>query len=195
MNWLAHVLLSEPNPAFRLGNLLPDLAAAPLLADLPAEYQRGIRRHRQIDAFTDSHGVFRRSVQRLEPPYRRFGGILVDVFYDHFLTSEWHRHSDQPLPEFLAEVYSSFEVHRGVIPAEAYAALQRMQADNWLGSYGDMAGLTLTFRRINNRLRRPFDLSPAVALLERDYELYQADFAQFFPELVAQVASVPVATS
>ena len=35
MNWLAHLYLSEPTPAFRIGNLLPDLAAAPVLSRCP----------------------------------------------------------------------------------------------------------------------------------------------------------------
>jgi acyl carrier protein phosphodiesterase len=34
MNWLAHLHLSEASPAFRLGNILPDLAPAPELAHL-----------------------------------------------------------------------------------------------------------------------------------------------------------------
>src|SRR5687767_5374896 len=103
MNWLAHLLLSEPTPAFRLGSILPDLVSSPLLADMPSKFQRGIQRHLQVDAYTDSHAIFRRSVQRLNPPFRRFGGILIDVFYDHFLSLDWHSFSHTPLPEFASE--------------------------------------------------------------------------------------------
>jgi len=191
MNWLAHILLSEPTPAFRLGGVLPDLVAAPLLAGLPPEFQRGIQRHHQIDAYTDSHAIFRRSVQRFHPPFRRFGGILVDVFYDHFLTRNWPSFSDTPLPEFTAEFYASFAPQRADIPPEAYAHLQRMQAANWLGSYGDIAGLTLTLQRLSSCLRRPFDLRPAIAVLEQEYDSFHADFAAFFPELLRYVRKTP----
>lgn len=187
MNWLAHILLSEPTPAFRLGGVLPDLAPASLLADLPSEFQRGIQRHRQIDAYTDSHAIFRRSVQRFTPPFRRFGGILVDIFYDHFLTRDWASFSNTPLPEFTAEFYAAFAGHRADLPPEAYTRLEQMQAANWLGSYGDMAGLTLTLQRLNTRLRRPFDLTPAIAVLEREYDSFHTDFAVFFPELLSYV--------
>src|SRR4051794_7971427 len=112
MNWLAHLLLSDPAPAFRIGNLLPDLMPGPALAQMPAEYQGGIAQHRRIDAFTDSHPIFRRSILRVEPPQRRYAGILVDIFYDHFLSVGWAAHSRVPLREFLAEVYGSFEHHR-----------------------------------------------------------------------------------
>jgi hypothetical protein len=89
MNWLAHLFLSDPEPACRIGNLLPDFLSANVLAGLPAAFQRGIAQHRRIDAYTDAHPVFRRSVQRFAPPFRRYGGVLVDIFYDHFLARDW----------------------------------------------------------------------------------------------------------
>src|SRR5688572_8345575 len=98
MNWLAHLLLAEPTPQFRLGAILPDLVSMQVLAGLPPDFQRGIRQHRQVDAYTDSHAIFRRSVQRLDPPFRRFGGILVDIFYDHFIARDWQSFSATPLP-------------------------------------------------------------------------------------------------
>ncbi|NDF00580.1 MAG: DUF479 domain-containing protein, partial [Verrucomicrobia bacterium] len=120
MNWLAHLLLSEPTPAGRLGGILPDLAPASQLTDLRSEFQRGIRCHRLVDAYTDSHPIFRRSVQRCEPPFRRFGGILVDVFYDHFLTCNWQAYSTTPRPEFVSEFYATFARHRADLPPEAH---------------------------------------------------------------------------
>jgi len=87
MNWLSHLYLSEPNPAFRIGNLLPDLAPMSALSDLPSEFLRGIKQHRRIDAFTDSHAIFRRSISRVGPEFRRYGGILVDIFLRSFSDS------------------------------------------------------------------------------------------------------------
>src|SRR4051812_17048427 len=98
MNWLAHLLLSEKTPAFWLGNLLPDLVSATVLRSLPPEFQPGIRRHLQIDAFTDSHPLFRQSILRLDPDFRRYGGIIIDILYDHFLASEWERFAAGTLP-------------------------------------------------------------------------------------------------
>jgi acyl carrier protein phosphodiesterase len=187
MNWLAHLLLSEPTPEFRLGGILPDLVSAPLLAEMPPEFQRGIQRHRQIDAFTDSHAIFRRSVQRLNPPFRRFGGILVDVFYDHFLSRDWQSFSVTPLPEFVSEFYASFDRFRADIPPDAYARLQQMRTGNWLCSYGDVPGVAAALHRISARLRRPIDLGASISVLELDYDAFHADFAGFFPELIAHV--------
>ena len=187
MNWLAHLLLSDPTPAFRLGGILPDLVSAPRLVDMPSEFQGGIQRHRQIDAFTDSHPIFRRNVQRLNPPFRRFGAILVDVFYDHFLSRDWQSFSDTSLPAFTSEFYASFESLRADIPPDAYARLQQMQAGDWLCSYGDVSGVAQALQRISSRLRRPFDLAPSISVLEHDYDSFHTDFTIFFPELFTYV--------
>jgi acyl carrier protein phosphodiesterase len=53
MNWLAHLFLSEPNPAFRIGNLLPDLARPSELSGLSAEFMRGIHQHRRGESDCD----------------------------------------------------------------------------------------------------------------------------------------------
>src|SRR4051794_20998713 len=116
MNWLAHLFLSESSPGFRLGNLLPDLVGPEQLRGLPPDVMRGIECHRHIDAFTDRHPIVRESIGRLSGTYRRFGGILMDVFYDHFLATEWARYSKVPLDAFAADVYKSFETLPVAVP-------------------------------------------------------------------------------
>jgi acyl carrier protein phosphodiesterase len=188
MNWLAHLFLSEPDPAFRIGNLLPDFVPLHTLTGLPPDFQRGIQCHLRIDRFTDEHPVVRRSIQRFGPPYRRYAGILVDLFYDHFLARDWASLSPTSLPEFVTEFYQSFDRLRDEIPPLGYSRLAQMRTDNWLCSYGDLDGIAQALHRISGRLRRPFDLAGSVFILEKEYDLFRADFAAFFPELRAHVA-------
>lgn len=183
MNWLAHLYLSEPHAATRIGNLLPDLAPARALVALPPVFQRGIEQHRRIDAFTDAHAVFRRSVQRLEASWRRFGPIVVDILYDHFLTRDWADHCPVRLGQFTSEFYGSLALWRESIPEEAFVHLERIRTHDLLGSYGDLAGVRDALRRTGRRLRRPLDLSEAVGAIEADYASFQADFREFFPAL------------
>jgi acyl carrier protein phosphodiesterase len=61
--------------------------------------------HRRIDSFSDTHAAFRRSRARVSEVRRRFGGIMVDMFYDHFLAVHWQRFSPEPLTAFTAETY------------------------------------------------------------------------------------------
>jgi acyl carrier protein phosphodiesterase len=189
MNWLAHLFLSEPDPAFRIGNLLPDFVRVHTLTGLPLQFQRGIQCHLKIDRFTDSHPIVRGSLQRFCPPYRRYAGILVDVFYDHFLARDWASHSSTPLPAFASAVYESFDVFGSELPPEAHQRLLQMRADNWLCAYGDAAGISNALQRISSRLRKPVDLAGAVSILEDRYEAFDSDFAAFFPQLREHIAT------
>ena len=65
MNWLAHILLSEPNVENRLGNLLGDLVKGKDLDGLNCNLRRGVSRHYAIDKFTDSHPIVKISKKRI----------------------------------------------------------------------------------------------------------------------------------
>ncbi len=187
MNWLAHLYLSEPTAAFRLGNLLPDLVSATSLATFPAEFQPGIERHRDIDRFTDTHPIFRQSIRRLPPEFRRYGGVLIDMFYDHILAREWGLMATQPLPEFAAEVYASIRPHLTGLPPDARYRLTSMCVNDRLCSYREVAGIAEALARIGEHFRRPVRLAPAAEYLERAYDQFRADFREFFPQLMVQV--------
>lgn len=187
MNWLAHLYLSEPSAEFRIGNVISDALSVAEVAKLPVEIQRGAEVHRKIDAFTDAHPVVRRSIGRMVPPHRRFGGILVDMFYDHFLAANWGRFSDEPLEEFSKRVYAEFEAHEPSLPEEAVKMLHHIRTRNRLCSYREIAGVRHALEGIGMRLRRPQQLGESIVELERHYDALQKDFMEFFPLLRAHV--------
>jgi acyl carrier protein phosphodiesterase len=195
MNWLAHLLLSEPEVEFRLGNLLADVVKGKARAALPPGVRRGIACHQAIDAFTDSHPVVHRSKRRIGEEHGRFAGILVDIFYDHFLARDWPRYAGGALDDFTAEVYASFHAYAAeALPEEARELLTRLSEGDLLGSYRRVAGIEAALdrlsRRLEVRLGRPFALGRAVAELEAQYKEFGRDFAEFFPELRAHVEAV-----
>jgi acyl carrier protein phosphodiesterase len=187
MNWLAHLYLSEPDPRFRVGNLLPDLASASQFANLPEAYQKGIRRHRAIDVFTDSHPRAKTCVAHFPPPYRRYGGILTDVYFDHFLARDWGKYSAVPLPQFIGDVYRDFDACLAEIPAEVGHRLERMRDENWIGSYHTIAGISNVLGRMSRRFRRPFDLTGSLATFQEHEAAFSRHFHAFFPELIHHV--------
>ena len=187
MNWLAHLLLSEPSHEFRLGNLLPDFLKAPSLQEVPSQFQRGIACHRRIDAFTDNHPIFRQSKRRIRQSLSRHAGIVVDVFYDHLLCREWHRHSPVPVENLIAELYTAIDTVGALIPSPALERLEQLRAEEWLSSYGEIAGVRRVLQRMSKRLKRPVALGDAVDDLQEHYDGFLGDFRCFFPELRAHL--------
>jgi acyl carrier protein phosphodiesterase len=192
MNWLAHTLLSEPNIDFQLGNLLADLVRGPDRVAMSADFVRGAACHKAIDAFTDSHPVVRRSRARVGPEYRRFSGVLVDVFYDYLLANQWQHYSSQSLQEFVQEFYAGARVTTLPLPPDAKATLDRIVQFDSLGSYRELEGVQRALRRISayltRRWRRPFALQDSVSHLSAEEAGFTEDFAEFFPQLQAHVA-------
>jgi acyl carrier protein phosphodiesterase len=56
--------------------------------------------HRAIDTFTDAHPVFDK-VLKLHSRYHHYAGVIVDVFYDHFLAKNWTTYSNENLSILL----------------------------------------------------------------------------------------------
>ena len=187
MNWLAHLLLAEPNPEARLGNLLGDLVKGKQRQTLNVNLQRGLECHQAIDIFTDKHPTVKCSKQRIDPEYRRFAGILIDVFYDYILATNWQDYSNIPLTEFTSIVYTSWSDHLSNLPLYPQGVIRRLIAEDWLSSYSTLEGIELTLARIsyrlNRRSKRNYDLTPTIAQLTYNYLLLEQDFQQFFPQL------------
>ena len=187
MNWLAHLLLAEPNSEGRLGNLLGDLVKGEAKKALSLGLQQGIECHQAIDIFTDCHPIVKRSKRRIDSEYRRFSGILIDVFYDYILANNWQDYSDISLAEFTTSVYESWSSNVSTLPVYPQGVVRRLMAEDWLGSYRTLEGIENTLARIswrlNRRSQRNYDLTGAIAQLTDNYCLLERDFKQFFPQL------------
>lgn len=193
MNWLAHVFLSEPDVEFRLGNLLADIVRGEELRRTSAGFQRGAQKHKQIDAFTDSHPLVKRSRARIGPEFRRFSGVLVDVFYDHLLATQWNAYSPIVLDAFTAKFYADIEASSIELPSSARVTLDRIIRHDLLGSYRRIEGVERSLRRVSaylsSRWRREFALERGVADLIAQRAGFDRDFAEFFPQLQAAVSN------
>ncbi|GAB5519026.1 MAG: ACP phosphodiesterase [Rhodothermales bacterium] len=187
MNWLAHLHLAEADGADRVGNLLPDMANKRECDAMPPNIRHGVARHRFVDTYLDHHPMFFRSRARLKPPFRRFAGIVVDVFYDHYLTRHWATYCDTPMLDFVAEACASMMPHLSVLPPRPQRVISRMCHEGWITGYGTIDGIALTLSRIDRRLSRPVGLAGAVQYLEAEWYGFEDDFLTFYPELIYAV--------
>jgi acyl carrier protein phosphodiesterase len=187
MNFLAHLYLSEDNVESRLGNFLGDFWRGDVRQNLPPGMRAGVDLHHRIDSFTDTHPQVRISRARMDKRFRHLTGVMVDVFYDHYLAKHWGRFSEQTLEGFIREVYTTFRDYPGVLPHPAPLVIERMAEQDWLLSYQTVEGISLTLRRMSRRMRRPNLLYEGGQELADHYEELQQDFDVFFPELVEHV--------
>lgn len=186
MNYLAHLHLAAHTRSSLTGNLLGDFIKGPLPSTLAPEFDEGIWLHRKIDAFTDAHPEHRAAVACFEAPWRRFGGILVDMLYDHWLSVHWPQFCAEPLPRFLQHSYDQLLADHLLLADGLPAALKRMAEQNWIASYRHKEGLGRALNGIGHRLRRPVLLGDALTTLdEMDWHTCELGFLHFYPQLMA----------
>lgn len=184
MNFLAHLYLYDGPTEERLGSMLADFVKGRQFDELSGALQRGVLHHRKVDAFTDSHPMFRQSVVRLKAKWGRYSPILVDVFYDHFLATFWSEYDGRPLRDFLNNVYTEYQDQRESYPYIITRPMDRIVASDRLMTYRQLDGIEDALRRISSLLkRRRVELHPAVGELRANYEGLAEDFHAFFPEL------------
>lgn len=181
VNHLAHFLLSGSSPEALAGSLLGDFVKGRVSDSYHPPVRDAILLHRRIDAFTDSHPVVARSRHRISSGRRRYAGILVDLFYDHFLARSWEVHAAVSLPDFCAAVYAGLDAGRDLLPERAARMATRMAAEDWLISYREVDGITAALARVSRCLSRPNDLGDATEELLGSYSALTADFDEFFP--------------
>ena len=113
MNYLAHLFLTKDyHEEVSVGNFFADAVKGNnAISKYPEQIQKGIRIHREIDSFTDSHPLVKKGTKRLHPNYGKFAGIIVDIFYDHLLADNWEQYSEIPLVEFAQAQYNLITKH------------------------------------------------------------------------------------
>lgn len=185
MNYLAHLFLARGSAEFRTGALAGDFVRGILPSGEGDDFVRGIRQHREIDAFTDTHPVVREARHRI-PQFRHLSRVIVDVFFDHFLATSWRMWSpDEDLATFATRTYGDLQTQRDRMPAEMRLVAERMIAGDWLTSYADPTSIRRALAGISVRLSRPVDLAIAADVLGTAAgERIREDFTIFFPEAI-----------
>ena len=187
MNFLAHLYLSCDNEDLLLGNFVADFIRNKEVENYPPEVQKGIELHRNIDRYTDNHPVVRQGTHRLQPHHHKYAPVVIDILYDHLLCKNWERYSSKSLQNFAAGTYQTLERRVDEMPAKLQRRLAPMIADNWLVRYGSEDGMRFTFAKMDMRTSFPSNFAKAYDHLMEDFDVYNKEFNQFFPEVIKYV--------
>lgn len=184
MNFLAHAYLSGDDKKLLLGNFIADFVKGrSALAMFDDDVKNGIYLHRAIDAFTDTHPVVSQSKNRLRAKYRHYAGVIVDVFYDHFLATDWPQWHDMPLNEFAKNTYRTIASFDSILPENVKSFLPYMVRGDWLTNYARVEGIGRTLTGMSRRTPYTSHMDEAMNELIRYKKEFQTEFREFFPEL------------
>jgi acyl carrier protein phosphodiesterase len=183
MNYLAHLYLSEPTEDGWLGSLLGDFVKGPLDGRYNEDITRAIILHRKIDSFTDAHPVVLQSKSRVSVGRRRYAGIMIDMFYDHFLAKNWAEFHGEPIRAFTARIYDLLNARHTMLPDRLRYMAPRMAQSDWLASYAQLDGIHVALDRMGKRLKRENRLRDSACELREHYAGLESDFRIFMPQV------------
>lgn len=196
MNFLAHLALAEDEPDSKLGNLLGDFVKGHPWDDRFSEsVWRGIMEHRYVDAFTDSHPVWQQSRGLLPSNLRRFAGVIIDIFYDYFLSKHWKAFSSVPLGDAVNAIHEDLITALPQAPREAREVISVMIEEEWLLNYQTISGIDETINRVSYRSGVLSPIRGSCGLVIPHLDEMEMHFLEFYPELVRYLGEMRAANS
>jgi len=186
VNFLAHLHLSGDSREVRVGNFMGDFVKGNAKGRFSSEIYKGISLHRYIDEFTDSHPVVWKSKLRLREKYRHYSGVIVDIFYDHFLAKNWNKFHHKKLEVFAEESYSIIKEFHDILPSRLQQILPYIIRQNWLVSYSTVSGIGQALFGMSHRTKFDSKMDESVKDLEIHYQAFNEEFLEFYPELVVR---------
>lgn len=184
MNYLAHLYLSFDDENLMVGNYIADAVKGKQIEVYSDSIRKGIILHRKIDEFTDSHPVVEQSKALIRPRYRKYAGVIIDVYYDHFLASGWQSYSEVSLQQFTKLAYRTLFKHYLQMPGKMKGILPAMAIGNWLASYAHVDNIGLALKGMSTRTRFNSGMENGKDELVEFYDELQNHFELFFPELI-----------
>lgn len=183
MNFLAHIYLSGSSDLIKIGNFIADGVRGNQYLTFDSQIQKGIVLHRAIDTFTDAHPLFRKCTKRLHSHYHHYSGVIVDVFFDHFLAKNWNLHSKESLEDFVQNFYISLTTYEMHLTEKAKMMQPYMIEQNWLLNYRSIDGIEKILTQMDRRTKNVSMMRNSVTELKLYYSEFEEDFTHFFAEL------------
>ena len=183
MNFLAHIYLSGNNDLIKIGNFMADSIRGHSYEGYQEDIKKGILLHRSIDSFTDTHPVYRQSKHRLHEKYGHYSGVIMDIFYDHFLAKNWKTYCNENLDEYAENFYLLLKENYNLLTDRVKGMMPYMIARNWFVCYSTISGLKMIMFQMDHRTKNRVDMHESIVELQYFYSEFENEFSLFFEEL------------
>lgn len=180
MNYLAHSILSYTDGQL-VGNMIADFIKNNERDKFPLEIQEGIKLHRFIDTFTDTHPSVSEAKKFFSPLVRLYSGAFVDVAFDYFVANYYPKHE---LRQHALNTYRILWENEKWLPDNYKSLLTRMEQDDWLTNYRYDRGIRFSMQNVLNKAKYLDKDLPVFDIFFKNKELLQVNFDQFFPEIL-----------
>lgn len=151
--------------------------------NFPIDIQKGILLHRAIDTFTDAHPLFRQSTKKLHSRYHHNAGVIVDMYYDHFLAKNWTNYHSENLTNYTANFYQSLTDNFHLLTLKTQNLLPYMVEYNWLVNYQSIQGLERILSQMDHRTKNQSLMRFATEELVAHYDEFESEFSLFYKEV------------
>lgn len=169
-----------------MGNFIADHLRGNQLQVYPAGIIEGIRLHRRIDQFTDSHEEFRKSKRIFYEGFEKYSGILVDIYFDHLLARDFEKYSGKTLGEFSEAVYKVYSDHRHMLPEGSARFLDYVIKNNIYTAYSGMEGIERVLFHLSHRIGHDVRLDHSVKTFLGSEEQLTKGFEVFFRDIMSE---------
>jgi len=183
MNFLSHLYLSGNSEGLIIGNFIADSVKGNAINDFPEEIRKGIILHRKIDTYTDSHPIVEQSKIRLREKYKKYAGVIVDIYYDHYLAINWSDYSTENFHTYTQNIYALIEQNRQHLPPKSAMFNKYMLEHNILSAYAKLEGIEKVLLGMSRRTTFESNMEHAIKDLKEHYNLFENEFRLFFPKL------------
>lgn len=145
----------------------------------------GVVFHRAIDSFTDSHPVFLQTKALLYPSFGRYSGILVDMYFDHFLARNFELYSpNKSLGRFSRNFYLSVLLNYPHLPSKVRNFIFHFIFTNRLKKYATLDGLKSSLDIMSRYKVKAINPDLTIDFLKDNYEEIEANFKLIMPDLI-----------
>lgn len=185
LNYLAHIFLSGNDSRIQVGNFIGDFVKGSQLNTYPKGIRKGIRLHREIDSFTDSHEVVRETVAFLRPAFGRYSAIVLDMYFDYFLAVDFHTYSpEKTLKCFSYGFYFSVLIRYRFLPERVKGFIFHFVFTNRLSAYATPEGLKDSLEIMARYKVSTLEPERITAFLFENHDELQKRFQLFFPDVI-----------
>ncbi|MEO6670861.1 MAG: ACP phosphodiesterase [Ferruginibacter sp.] len=184
MNYLAHANLSFGQSPILVGNMISDFVKGKKQYEYERAVQNGIKLHRAIDNFTDTHPVIKEMKKPFREKYGLYAGAFTDIVCDYFLANDKNEFfSAGALASFSQDCYHKLEGEVTTLPEKFQQYFVYMKQQDWLFNYQFEWMIQRSFMGIVKRAKYMDDSETAFWIFQNNIETMRLHYIEFYPLL------------